>query len=39
MSFKDLDVAIAPTPEPSSLLGLIGAGALGAGLRRRKQKR
>lgn len=35
VSFKDLDVAIAPTPEPSSLLGLVAAGALGFGLRRR----
>ncbi|WP_448602725.1 PEP-CTERM sorting domain-containing protein [Thermoleptolyngbya sp.] len=31
--------AIAPTPEPSRLLGLVGAGALGVDLRQRKQKR
>jgi cyanophycinase len=38
VSFKDLDVAIAPTPEPSSLLGLVGAGVLGVGLRRKRKQ-
>ncbi|WP_448597250.1 PEP-CTERM sorting domain-containing protein [Thermoleptolyngbya sp.] len=30
---------MAPTPEPPRLLGLVGAGALGVDLRRRKRKR